>query len=93
MGFADALDSEIKKRNTGQCRLAHVLDTMTDEDRQAFYIASEQVVAARQGTSTLNQHSSITASTIWRALLAEGYKVSRDSVEKHIARSCVCQVL
>jgi DNA-binding phage protein len=64
---------------------------MTDEDRQAFQIASEQVVAARRGTGTLNQHSAITASTIWRALLAEGYNVSRDAIEKHIAQSCVCR--
>ena len=91
MGLADALDSEMSKQGTVKCRLGRVIDTMTDEDRQAFEIARQQVIAARRGTGTPNQHSPITASTIWRALLAEGYKVSRDSVEKHIAESCACR--
>lgn len=93
MGFADALDTELKKGSRRLCQMGALLESLADADREAFQNAKQQIATHRLHTTVSNQYSPLTANAVWRALKSEGHIVSRDAVQKHIGDTCICKPL
>ena len=91
MGLADALNTEFKRQHERRCLMGQLLEKMSNEDREAFEIAAQEIRTTRLHSTTANQWSPATAASLCRALRAEGYVVSNDSVEKHVSQTCVCR--
>ena len=91
MGLANALDTESNRRTRNLCQMGVLLQTITEEDREAFENAKQQIAVQRQHTTVSNQYSPLTANAVWRALKSEGHIISRDAVQKHIADTCICK--
>lgn len=72
------------------CHLGRIVQTMPADDRDALAAAVDKVRAYRQASGVRNSSTMVTAAAIRRALVAEGYTVSKDTVEKHVAGSCGC---
>jgi len=90
MGLADAIHNEFEKVERRMCHLGRVVGTMPADDRAALDAAIEKVRAHRLTSGVRNSSTMVTAAAIRRALVAEGYVVSKDTVEKHVAGTCGC---
>ena len=91
MGLANALDAESNRRTRKLCQMGVLLETMTNEDREAFEHAKQQIELQRTQTPVNNQWSTMTCASVWRALKSEGHMISKNSVQKHITDTCICQ--
>jgi len=91
MGLADAIHNEFDKVQRRICHLGRIVRTMPDDDRDALAAAVDKVRAERINGGVRNSNSMVTAAAIRRALVAEGYTVSKDTVEKHVAGTCGCE--
>lgn len=90
MALADSLHEQLSAQRRRRCHLGRSIDEMPDADRTAIANAIEQVRAYRATSIVRNGHTPMTAAAIRRALIAEGYDISKDTVEKHVAGTCAC---
>lgn len=60
-----------------RCRAASLIATMSPEMQAEFYLMVES--------------PKYTTSTIYRALTALGFKMSRSTLDLHIQKNCVCR--
>jgi len=91
MGLADSLHYEFDAHKRKRCQLGAIIDGLEESERKVMESAVAQVREYRKGLAWANGHSQLTAAAIRRALVSEGYQISKDSVEKHVAESCMCK--
>ena len=91
MGLADALANEMPGGSIKPCRVAELRDGMTKPDREALDAAVGMVRDARANGMHPHATTGLSAAAIRRALLAEGYTVSIDSLQDHVYRRCGCE--
>jgi hypothetical protein len=90
MALADIIAQEMSAKERS-CRMANLLTTLTDTDRQAVENAIEMVRDRDRGGAS-PQGSRVTGSAIYRALVAEGHDVTVYVVQAHIYGRCSCVV-
>ena len=91
MALGDALQEELTNSRTRLCHLGRLIQQMSTDDQHSLSVALDQVRESRRVSTQNNGYSKLTAAAIRRALVAEGYEVSKDTVEKHVAQTCGCE--
>lgn len=92
MALGDALQDELTNSRKRRCHLGRLIEQMPTADQDSLSAALDQVRAYRKIATQNNGYSKLTAAAIRRALIAEGYDVSKDTVEKHVAQTCGCEL-
>ena len=88
MALADIIAEEMRQKERA-CRMAKLLTTLTDTDRNAVENAIEMVRERDRG-GVNPQGSRVTGCAIQRALVAEGHDVTPYTVQAHIYGRCSC---
>jgi hypothetical protein len=90
MGLAERINDEFNSPTSGLCAMARVMAGLSAEDLAAVKSAIELVRQARDSEVKMRGHTRMTAAAIRRALVDEGYDLSKDVVERHVYRGCGC---
>lgn len=92
MNLEDALRKQGSGNSDHRCAIIKRLDGMPEEDRRSFDQAILMLRQQRESISMPNQTSPMSCAKLWRALMAVGYTVSKDGLEKHVYGHCRCDV-
>lgn len=84
MKLADALGVSPEPVKKPSCRIAEIRKSLDDHDSAAL---TEALVKIVDGDGPW------TVAWLHRTLVASGYKVSRDSLNRHTKRVCSCDTL
>jgi len=90
MPLADRLAEHVNRDVGGRCLMGAVYQQLDDTDRDALDAAIAQVRAAREVGTSNRAAMGLSASAVYRALRAEGYNVSLDTVSRHVFQHCAC---
>jgi transcription initiation factor TFIIIB Brf1 subunit/transcription initiation factor TFIIB len=90
MALAQTLADMVNVTPQRVCLVGAMANTLDDPDREALEAAINHVWTAHESGLAGRRSTGLSASAIYRALRAEGYKMSEDSVTRHVYRRCAC---
>ena len=75
--------------STNRCRVATIIDTLDAVDRDAFFDACRKVKAA----SPRDRSAGYPFTEMWliKALRAQGFVLSKESLSRHMRGECGCE--
>ena len=90
MSLREALESSTADRDPSRCASIRRLDHMDGEDRRVFEETVEILREQQSAGHLPNQFTTVTYSSLYRALRETGYEVSKDGLQKHVYGKCRC---